>query len=693
MKKCKLTFLFLIFFALSAFSSGVIIKDATLGIYFTLESTEIDVIVNQQIATIISTQYFRNTTGDTVTPKYAFPLHEEASATSLRWYNNGVWNTAVFVPTPQDTTLPGGGTPDPNLIEYLGDAPLFFNLEETVENDSVLIVEITYVQLLPYKYNIVTFEYPNRYDLIQSSIVNSLKLDFFLTSERAINSIDMTSHSPTSINNYGDSAMVYYEAFEMIPNTDLEIEYELSADELGLFGFSTFLDSGTNDCDDYGDGFFTLIVEPDPGDSNNYIQKIFTLMIDESGSMSGDKIVQAKNAASFIVNNLNDGDMFNLVKFETSVTSFKPDHVEFCELYKNEALAFIDNIYASGGTNISGGFTESIEDYTNNDTTKANIIIFFTDGHPTVGITNQNALLQHIQDQLSYYNVNGLEIHTFGIGMNVNQSLLSMIAQQNNGLCQFLLDNELEEMISEFYMMIRYPILINTQITFNPDIVEELYPNPLTNLYLGHQLIIAGRYAVPDSVLVTFTGDAFGVPQSFEYDFVMTDSLNENYMFTIKIWAKKKIEYLMIQYYSFPPNSPEAEEIKAEVIDISICYNVISPFTTFGVNPGPTGLEFEEPFLAEYEELKTYSYPNPFTDNANIKFLVENNFKGYAILTIYDVYSKSIRLITIKVDGNGEYEILWNGKDQSGNSVPNGLYFYNITIGEQLLKGSMLKTK
>ncbi|MFC2107651.1 VWA domain-containing protein [Bacteroidota bacterium] len=692
MKKCAFVFLLTSFFVFSGYSSGVIIKDASLGIYFKLESSQINVTINQQIATIVSTQYFKNNTGDTITPKYGFPLHEEASATNLRWYCNGSWKSAIFVPAPQDTTLPGGGTIDPNLVEYLGDTPMYFDFEESVGNDSILIVELTYVQLLPYKYNIVTFDYPNRYNLIQNNYVNSVILDLHLESERTINSIDMISHTATSINNYGDSANVYYEAFEIIPSVDFKIEYELSADELGLFGFSTFLEEGSNECDDFGNGFFNLIVEPDPGDSNNFIQKVFTLIIDESGSMGGNKIIQARAAAEFIVNNLNDGDMFNLVRFETSITSFKPDHVEFCEQYKNEALVFISNINASGSTNISGAFTEAIEDYANNDTTRANIIIFFTDGHPTAGITNMELLLQHIQDQQTYYNVNELEIHTFGIGMGVNQSLLSMIAQQNNGLCQFLLDNELQQMISEFYMMIRYPILINTQISFNPDIATELYPNPLTNLYLGHQLIIAGRYDVPDSVHVTFSGDAFGIPQSYEYDFVMTDTLNEDYMFTIKIWAKKKIEYLLVQYYSYPSTSQQAEEIKSEIIDISVCYNVTSPFTSFGINP-PTGIEFDEPNLAEYEDLKTYSYPNPFTNEASIKFLVENDYRGYAIFTIYDVYGKAIKMITIKVDGNGEYKIAWDGNDQSGNSVPNGLYFYNISMGNNILKGSMLKSK
>ncbi|NJM17060.1 MAG: VWA domain-containing protein [Bacteroidales bacterium] len=112
--------------------------------------------------------------------------------------------------------------------------------------------------------------------------------------------------------------------------------------------------------DGLGRGFFTFIVEPDPSESVDVINKVFTLIIDRSGSMLGDKMEQAKGASKFIAENLNPGDMFNIVSFSSNVTSFKPAHVEFTAGHLTEAIEYINSLTAEGSTNISGAFDVAI---------------------------------------------------------------------------------------------------------------------------------------------------------------------------------------------------------------------------------------------------------------------------------------------------------------------------------------------
>jgi hypothetical protein len=97
-------------------------------------------------------------------------------------------------------------------------------------------------------------------------------------------------------------------------DSDFKVEYELSPEDLGLFDFSVFL-SDTLGCDNYGNGFCAFVVEPNPNPNADVIPKVFTLIIDKSGSMLGSKIQQAKDAATFIVDNLNVGDKFNIIAF------------------------------------------------------------------------------------------------------------------------------------------------------------------------------------------------------------------------------------------------------------------------------------------------------------------------------------------------------------------------------------------
>jgi Ca-activated chloride channel family protein len=629
-------------------------------------------------------------------------LDEEASATNIRWKLGGTWYTAVISPTPQDTTLPGGGgggIPYPGLMTFLGETPLYFNLLDTIPADSILTVELTYVQLLPYAFSTVTFEYPNRYDLIQMTVVASQVLDFTLYSQRTITDIQLLEPDGGVVNNYGDSATIHYESFETVAASDYFAEYSLNSDELGLFSFSTFFPDSMVTCDNFGNGFFTFIVEPDPNDSLSIIQKVFTLIVDRSGSMggytnNGSKMQQAIDAAVYIVENLNEGDSFNIVDFSTGVSTFEEDHVPVSTINQQNAISYIENFFANGLTNISGAFEEAIPDFAGNDTTIANIIIFLTDGVATTGITSTPGILQSIQDLINYNEINNLAIHTFGIGDDVNQQLLSQIASQNNGLCHFLENEELLEAITAFYNSIQNPVLLNPQMAIEPPIIGETYPDPLPNIYLGQQLVITGRYDAADSVTVIFTGEAFGQQQEYIYGVQLSDTIIPQNQFLTKLWAKGKMENLYVLYFTYPPGSPEAEEIREEIINISICYNVISPFTSYsGGGGGGGGGTYVEEDVYNEEESEEFckAYPNPFRESTVITLKVDDNFKGPAFLKIYDNTGKLLHLMAIGINGNGNYEFRWDGRDSSGNTLKAGMYFYTITFGDVMYCGRVYR--
>lgn len=688
----KLLTLFLLFFSFlsfNLFSNGVAIKNAETSQYFKLLSSDVKVTVYDQIAIVVATQRFLNNTGEKTKIKYAFPLAEEASGTGLRWNLGGNWYSANLTPSPQDTTLPGGGSGNEQLQDYLGETPLFFPLEDSIPNDSILIVELTYVQLLPYDYYKVDFHYPNDYSLIQSSLIDYQHINFALESQRTITNIELLSHTPGEIF-YNDSVAEFeYELWESAANLDYVAFYELSPDDLGLFNYSTFITDTAFDCDEYGNGFFTFIVEPDP--QSEVIDKVFTLVIDRSGSMSGNKMVQARDAATYIVDNLNEGDFFNIVDFSTEVTSLFEDHVAYDATSESEAFNYISNLNANGSTNISGAFSIAIPDFASNNGDEANIIIFLTDGEATAGITNTDGILNHIQNLITTNEVVNLQIHSFGIGENTNEFLLSQIASQNNGLSEFLGDDELEEVITSFYRQIRNPVLINTELEVNPPVLTQIFPDPLENLYLGQQLVVVGRYNDANEIDVTFSGEAFGQPQSYEYTVNLADTTIDTYQFLTKLWAKEKMDNLFILYHTFDEESPEAEEIKNEIIAISICYNVMSPFTSYTGGGDPVGIEFEELDLASSKELKSYAYPNPFTSEATIQFAVTSDMFDQATISIFDTFGRLIKIANIQLNGKGKYSFKWDGVDGEGTAIPPGYYFYTIHFGNQVLTGKMVK--
>ncbi len=702
------TLIYLVSLSASLLANGVVIPDSAGIKYLPLISSTVEVSVDGQVAITKATQVFLNTTEDSLKIQYAFPMPLEASALSLFYKTNSQWYEAKFSATEQDS-ISGGGeiTVDYELLTYLGENPLIYSPDQPIQADSTLTLELVYVELLESKLGKVNYNYPNDYDIIADSIdrlIDQQKMHFSLLSDRTITDIKLLSHTADSITNTGTEANIFYSAFEQKANQDYSIQYVLSQEELGLYSYSTFLpDSLIPDI--YGNGFFLFVAEPDPSENQKVIDKVFTLIIDRSGSMSGDKIVQARNAAKFITQNLNLGDKFNIIDFASDIKSFRGEHVDFTAANESAALDYIDNLLAAGSTNISGAFGEAIPQFSAASSNTTNIIIFFTDGQQTAGITDTDQLIAYV-DNLVVQNEAKISIFTFGIGSSTNERLLTTLAANNNGLADFLGSNELEEKITEFYLLIRNPVLINTSILAEPDLLAEIYPSRLPNLYKGQQMILAGRYDEAVPFQLTLSGEAFGDPVSYAYEPVLSDSIIGQYAFIPKIWAKQKIADLLTEYYQLNPITSQADSIKSVIIDISLDYRVISPFTSFqgsfkteGSNDqGYTGgmpvsvetLEFDAIPEADNKILLTCrNFPNPFSHSTTIAFEVAGEIYGNAVISIYDALGRLVAEFNIQVEGDDEYQVIWNPAETRPD-LPAGLYGYTIRLQGETLKGSMI---
>ena len=672
-------------------ANGIAIFNDENGICLKLVNSKVEVNVNNQVAVIKTTQTFKNELGIDVYVKYGFPLADGASATKLMWKVNNLWYQANIAATPQDTTHPGGNV-NQKIKQYLGNTPLYFTIPQEITNDSLIVVELTYVQLLSYKNGKVFFNYPNNYMLIQSTFLNEQTLNFNLSGGRTIDSLNITSHTGATIVNNGTSGSINLSLFEEVADRNYNINYNLSLSQLGLFGFSTFVPDSVVP-DNFGRGFFTFVAEPDPNQNTGTINKRFTFIIDKSGSMSGTAMDQAKAAANFVVTNLNPGDMFNLVAFSSGVTSFQPNHVEASSANIQNAINFINGLIASGSTNISGAFDVAVPQFTNSGTNYANIILFFTDGDPTMGITDPNQLSQHINTLIRNTDTT-ICLYSFGIGNYVNKQLLNIISTNNKGFASFVGTSQLQQAISEFYLTIRNPVLLDPQISVSPNVTLEIYPKNLPDMYKGTQLIISGRYNEPTNANIKFSGNAFGSQIEYNYNIDLTGNELPDFQFLPKIWAKTKIEHLLVLYNNLNPNSPEAQAIKQQIISISQQYMVITQFTSFtgGIVGDIEEQEINKLIAASSFEL-VGNYPNPFNPSTTIKIMVNADIHEDAELHIYNALGQLIRTLYIQINGKGVYEVRWDGRDQRGNIVSSGVYLYSLNLGNTIMVKKMVLSK
>jgi Ca-activated chloride channel family protein len=159
------------------------------------------------------------------------------------------------------------------------------------------------------------------------------------------------------------------------------------------------------------------------------------LVIDRSGSMSGFKLNQAKQAARQLVSQLTAADRLAIVHYGSDVKSM--DGLMATPENKQRLLAFIDGIWDDGGTNIGSGLTTGRDlllaaksDF------RVNRLVLISDGQPTEGVTDFEGLTAIVRDVRSM----GVSVSSIGVGDDFNEQLMEAIAEVGAGAYAYLQD-------------------------------------------------------------------------------------------------------------------------------------------------------------------------------------------------------------------------------------------------------------
>ncbi len=158
------------------------------------------------------------------------------------------------------------------------------------------------------------------------------------------------------------------------------------------------------------------------------------LVIDRSGSMSGDKIEHAKDAARRLVNVLGERDRVAIVSYSTDVTvDFYSQPVT--DSSRVALFRAINDIAIGGGTNLSGGFQRGFSEVSKWKNAEAiNRVILMSDGHANVGVTRQDRLQELSRTALG----SGTSVSTLGVGLDYNEDLMTAMANLGAGNYYFV---------------------------------------------------------------------------------------------------------------------------------------------------------------------------------------------------------------------------------------------------------------
>ncbi|HET6443905.1 MAG TPA: VIT domain-containing protein [candidate division Zixibacteria bacterium] len=528
-----------------------------------IEYQRVNTMIEDQVATTHIDQLFVNDNDWMLEGVYLFPLPAGATVSELTMWVNGVAIEAKILEAGEARQIYDEIVRqwrDPALLEYVGSSAIQANVFPIPPNDERRI-EIEYSQILPAENGLIHYVYPQSTNLYTNTPLENQNLRVEVNSDEAIRTIYSPSHQ-VSIDRDGDfRAVVGYEGINVTPDEDFEVYYSVSQEDIGL-NLISFKESGQ-------DGFFLLLVAPAVDvDLDEVVAKDVILVIDTSGSMEGDKLFQAKKAASFVIDHLNERDRFNIVSFSTGVRTFARDLIPVSDAGNYER--FIDNLEALGGTNISQALLDGVAQA---DDDRPTTIIFLTDGLATEGIVETPFILDAVKQQAP----GNVRLFAFGVGDDVDTLLLDSLTEEHGGATTYVRPGQqIDEAVSGFYAKVSTPVLADISIDFDDIMVEQLYPQELPDLFAGTQLVLAGRYRDGGPATITLTGEVNGREQTFIFEDNQFRRQGGD-DFIPRLWATRAIGNLLSQIRLHG----EEPELVQSVVNLSVRYGIITPYTSY----------------------------------------------------------------------------------------------------------------
>jgi Ca-activated chloride channel homolog len=533
--------------------------------------------IQDQIAKVQVSQSFVNTGSLQMEVSFCFPLPYDGAIDQMTFMVDGKEYEAKLLPAQQAREIYEGHVrrnADPALLEWIGSG-MFKTSVFPVPPGAERKVTLNFTQLLRKTDRLTDFLYPLSTAKFTSQPVESFRFTANIESKSKLKSIYSPTHLVDIKRPDDNHAVVTIEAKNAVPTNDLRLFFDTANEEVGASLISYRPDANE-------DGFFLLLASPEVKAADAKLpSKTVVFALDRSGSMSGKKIDQAKEALRFVVNNLREGDLFNIVVYDTSVESFKPELQRYDDSTRKAALGFIESIYAGGSTNISGALTTSLKMI--QDANRPSYIVFLTDGLPTTGEKNEMKISQLTKQNNSYRT----RIVSFGVGYDVNSRLLDRISRDNYGQSEFVRpDEDLEQHVSRLYQRMSLPVMTDVKLSLEVDQVNaehisttnRVYPKQMLDLFAGEQVVVVGRYKSGGKAKVIVSGSVSGQQVKLDFPADLTNnSLDQSFAFVEKLWATRRIGEIIDEIDLNGKNS----ELINELVSLSTKHGIITPYTSF----------------------------------------------------------------------------------------------------------------
>uniref|UniRef100_A0A669F0Z6 Inter-alpha-trypsin inhibitor heavy chain H3 n=1 Tax=Oreochromis niloticus TaxID=8128 RepID=A0A669F0Z6_ORENI len=316
------------------------------------------------------------------------------------------------------------------------------------------------------------------------------------------------------------------------------------------------------------------------------LPKNVVFVIDISGSMSGRKIVQTREAMLAILQQVHEDDHFAIILFDSVIETWKDSLTKATKENITEAMDYIRRINSRGMTNVNDAVLKAVNMLVKDRQMErlpersADMIILLTDGMPNEGESNIGKIQENVRTAIG----GNMSLYCLGFGNDVDYSFLDVMSRQNKGLARRIFEaSDAVVQLQGFYDEVASPLLLEVDMHYPDNAVDSLTTSHFSQLFNGTEIVVA----VDIAYIYLFYSDLYG------FYLLVQGQVN----FTERLWAYLTIQQLLEKSKSGTPD--EKANTTAKALDMSLQYSFVTPLTSMVVTKPETEDSTSSPLIMD----------------------------------------------------------------------------------------------
>lgn len=532
-----------------------------------LTEHRVKVQIDDQVARTEVVQVFLNPNPWPVEGVYLFPLPDGAAVGDFTMSMGGKQITGEILDSRRASEVYRSivrRREDPGLLEYAGRRAIRARLFP-IPPRGLTKVTLSYGEVVKPEGGLIEWQYPMRSRAFGHGRVK-MAGEIIVKDKAGVANLLSPTHQLDVVQKPDGSWIASFEEVGTVPERDLQVLYSLGNKEFGL-SLTTHREAGE-------DGYFMMLLSPRTSAKRvKVLPKDVVYVLDTSGSMGdrgGRKMKQAKRALNYALGRLSPGDRFNIVTFATEARRFRPALVAATEANVQLAVKHVQGLVAAGGTAIHEALGKALE--LPRDAGRVPLVIFLTDGVPTIGPTQPDSILA----AAAKANAAKARVFVFGVGFDVNTKLLAGLAEAHGGSDSYVSEQEdIERKVSALVDRVSSPVLTDVRVTIDGVETHDVYPRRIGDLFRGQQVVLVGRFRGKGAHAIRLSGQLGTEQVNYVYEASFDGATKRDYL--PQLWAVRRVGFLMSEVARNGANNELVQEIRR----LGTRYGIVTPYTSF----------------------------------------------------------------------------------------------------------------